>query len=97
MKENNGASMFGVALVAGITGAGLALLFAPESGRETRKRLGKRVHDVKDQAQDSVQHARDSAEQGVERIREAGEELRQQGTKRGRSRSPLRIPSKEEV
>ena len=33
----------GVALTAGIVGAAVALLIAPASGRETRRRLGRRL------------------------------------------------------
>jgi gas vesicle protein len=33
----------GIALTAGIVGAAVALLIAPSSGRETRRRLGRRL------------------------------------------------------
>ena len=35
----------GVALTAGIVGAAVALLIAPSSGRETRRRLGRRLEE----------------------------------------------------
>ena len=38
---------FGVALTAGLVGAGVALLLAPASGEETRRRLGRSIDDEK--------------------------------------------------
>jgi len=35
----------GVALTAGIVGAAIALLLAPQSGRETRRKLGRRFEE----------------------------------------------------
>ena len=35
----------GIALTAGIVGAAVALLIAPSSGRETRRRLGRRLEE----------------------------------------------------
>jgi gas vesicle protein len=35
----------GVALTAGIVGAAVALLLAPQSGRETRRQLGRRLEE----------------------------------------------------
>jgi len=35
----------GIALTAGIVGAAIALLIAPQSGRETRRRLGRRFEE----------------------------------------------------
>lgn len=39
-------------LVGGVLGAGLALLFAPRSGRETRQRIREIAEDVKEKAED---------------------------------------------
>ena len=41
----NGLKYVGVALTAGIIGATVALLLAPSSGRETRRRLGRRFEE----------------------------------------------------
>ena len=38
---------FGVALTAGLVGAGVALLLAPASGEETRRRLARSLDDEK--------------------------------------------------
>jgi gas vesicle protein len=39
-------------LIGGIIGAGLALLFAPQSGRKTRKQIAEMADEVKDYATD---------------------------------------------
>jgi gas vesicle protein len=41
----NGLKYIGVALTAGIVGATVALLLAPQSGSETRRRLGRRLEE----------------------------------------------------
>jgi gas vesicle protein len=39
----HGLKYVGIALTAGIVGAAVALLIAPQSGRETRRRLGRKL------------------------------------------------------
>jgi gas vesicle protein len=41
----NSLKYVGVALTAGIVGAAVALLLAPQSGRETRRKLGRRFEE----------------------------------------------------
>jgi gas vesicle protein len=41
----NGLKYIGVALTAGIVGAAVALLLAPQSGSETRRRLSRRLEE----------------------------------------------------
>jgi gas vesicle protein len=70
-------------------GAGLALLFAPRSGAETRRDLQRRAREVGDQAQDFVseltdtvgntfQQARDKVESKIDAARDAVELKRRQ-------------------
>ena len=70
-------------------GAGLALLFAPRTGAETRRDLQRRAREVGDQAQDlvsgltesvgsTIQHAKDSVESRVDATRDAIELKRRQ-------------------
>ena len=70
-------------------GAGLALLFAPRSGAETRRDLQRRAREVGDQAQDlvseltesvgsTIQHAKDSVENRIDATRDAIELKRRQ-------------------
>ncbi len=46
-------------LLGGIVGAGLALLLAPQSGAETRKKIRDFADDVKDKTTDYVEKTRD--------------------------------------
>ena len=52
-------------------GAGLALLFAPKTGEETRRELQKRVRKVGDQAQDFVAEVTDSVSTRISAVRAA--------------------------
>lgn len=55
MSENTGSKMFFSFLTGAVVGAGLALLFAPQSGKETRKQIKdfseKLGNDVRDEAE----------------------------------------------
>jgi len=51
-------------------GAGIALLFAPRSGEETRRDLQKRAKRVGDQAQDFVSEMTDSVSQTISSAKE---------------------------
>ncbi len=51
-EEGNGATVFISFLVGGIVGAGLALLFAPYSGKKMRGKIVDMADDVKDYATD---------------------------------------------
>ena len=62
-----------VPVLAGLAGAGLALLFAPRSGKETRAKLQETATDMKRQAEDGVYAARDRVESGVNRARDMKE------------------------
>ena len=61
MSENTCSNVGGIvaAFAAGaLIGAGVALLMAPRSGKETRELLSQRTRDLKDKAKDAVDHAR---------------------------------------
>ncbi|MDB5164174.1 MAG: YtxH-like protein [Candidatus Saccharibacteria bacterium] len=62
MKEKQGANMVAVTLMAAAAGAGVALLTAPRSGRETRARLKSQAAQAKLKAKqraDSLKHVMD--------------------------------------
>jgi gas vesicle protein len=62
MSEENGCRMGGylaAAVMGAAVGAGLALLFAPRSGKETRDLLTKKACDLKDKANDAVSDVRE--------------------------------------
>ena len=49
-NDNQGATVLISFLIGGIVGAGLALLFAPQTGRKTRRQIADLAEDVADSA-----------------------------------------------
>lgn len=80
MREDNGCStgsVFLSFLLGGIVGAGLAMLLAPQSGRETRQKMREFAEDVKDRVASTVEKGKDLFEQKKSAITtavEAGKE-----------------------
>ncbi len=76
-----------VAFVFGaLTGAAVALLFAPASGEETREYLGQKAREGKAKARDAMdqgreyyRNQRDNLVTAVERGREAFQQVRERG------------------
>jgi gas vesicle protein len=61
-------------VLGGLAGAGLALLFAPLSGRETREKISDFAEDVKDRAECYVDEAKYKVRSTVQRGKEFAEE-----------------------
>jgi gas vesicle protein len=63
MSENNESSRVGGYLAAfaigAVAGAGIALLYAPRSGKETRKLIADKGRELKGKATDAIEDARD--------------------------------------
>jgi gas vesicle protein len=63
MSNNHESSCVGGYLAAfaigALIGTGVALLYAPRSGKETRELLAKKGRDLKDQASDALDNAKD--------------------------------------
>jgi gas vesicle protein len=77
MREGCGYSGLGFAvgfILGGALGASLALLFAPEPGRQTRERLRDLAAGVRDKTIAVSDELRDKAEEVLERGREVFEE-----------------------
>ena len=77
MREERGDSglRFAVGFIlGGALGAGLALLFAPEPGRQTRERLRDVAADVRDKTMAVSDELRDKAEAVLARSREVFDE-----------------------
>ncbi len=72
MSENNGNTlgMMFAFLVGGLIGAGLALLYAPASGEETRRRLREQAAQKGDEFKQRYETAVDTVEEGVGKIKE---------------------------
>ena len=76
MNENSSTSSVVLALVSGaVLGAGLALLYAPQSGRKTRRAL----QDLGEEAGDYAKDVFGKAERGVKDAVKKGESWAQKG------------------
>ena len=75
MSENNNtlSTMFAF-ILGGLIGAGLALLYAPASGEETRKRLREQAGQKGDELKQRYETAVDTVEEGVGKVKEIIEE-----------------------
>lgn len=59
--NNNGSAILGIAAaftVGAMVGAGLALLYAPQSGKETRDMVSRKTHDLKDAAGNVIEQGK---------------------------------------
>lgn len=72
MSENGDAKGFAVGLVLGaLIGAGMALLFAPQSGEDTRRLLRRRAKRLARDAREGYDDLKDKARELRERARDA--------------------------
>lgn len=73
MSENNGSGMNTVLgfMLGGAIGAGLALLYAPSSGDETRKRIREGVDRAKLRTKEGYDAALDEMEERIEAMKAA--------------------------
>ncbi len=85
-KDTSGGSVVIAFVVGALTGAAVALLFAPASGEETREYLGKKARESKDKARDAMDQGREYYERqrenlatAVDRGREAFQQARERG------------------
>lgn len=69
MTQRNSSNMILLPLVAGMAGAFTALLLAPRSGRETRRQLQLAAGDLKQEAEDTLDHAQSNAHEALERAK----------------------------
>ena len=81
MEESDGKVLTGALLVVtgAILGAGVALLFAPQSGRETRKDIARYAKKARKKAGGAVGEFADSVSGMVDSIEEKAERLLDQG------------------
>ncbi len=73
-------------MVGAITGAAVALLFAPASGDETREYLGQKAREGRDRAREAAEQSREFYERNrasvataIDRGREAFQQARERG------------------
>lgn len=86
MSKDNSGSLMVAFVIGALTGAAVALLFAPASGEETREFIGQKAREGKarareamDQGRDYYQRQRDTLVSAVERGREAFQQARERG------------------
>jgi gas vesicle protein len=85
--NNSGAGSVMLAFVVGaLTGAAVALLFAPATGEETRDYLGQKAREGRDKARDAVDHGREFYQRhretvatAIDRGRDAFTQARERG------------------
>ena len=74
MSERGGGSGFGAFLLGIAVGAVVGFLFAPETGDDTRRKLGKRLRNLRDAAGEKMHDVRGLLEAEAESADEAREE-----------------------
>lgn len=57
--------------VGALVGAGIALLYAPDRGRNTRRRLGRRIQRLRDRSGQSVQDLKAALRKEMRRVKHA--------------------------
>ena len=77
MSDCKGGHYLGFLLVGMGVGAGLALLFAPQSGKDTRKYLARRAEEGSDYVTSVGKGLRDKAEEAVGRGKDWASKLAQ--------------------
>ena len=84
-NDNSGSVLIGF-IVGAMTGAAVALLFAPASGEETREYLGERAREGREKARDAMEQSKEYYQRQRENVTSAvdrGKEAFQQARDRG--------------
>ena len=77
-EKSNGAGLTLLTFILGAaSGAAVALLYAPQSGKDTREYLAERARQGRDQAANAANKAKDYVEQGRQTVNNAVEQGRQ--------------------
>jgi gas vesicle protein len=80
MSNNTGSGSVLVAFVLGaMAGAAVALLYAPATGEETRRKLAEKAREGRDKAVVFARRGREAAEDLARRGREAADDLARRG------------------
>lgn len=81
MAENNGRATVGALMLVagGIIGAGLAILYAPQSGQKTRRQLNRYARRVRSDAEALIREAAETVNEAVEDLGEKTSDLVERG------------------
>ena len=81
MGANNQSSVAGVLLLVagGIIGAGLALLYAPQSGSKTRKQISRYAGRVRNEAEENLRDTADAVTEMIDSLSEKTTEIVERG------------------
>ncbi|HMK60054.1 MAG TPA: YtxH domain-containing protein [Dissulfurispiraceae bacterium] len=79
MRDDDLAKVGAAFLIGGAIGAAIALLYAPQSGRETRKDIRRTARKVKNEAVDLVEDTIDRVDDFVDETKERVSELIERG------------------
>ena len=86
MAQDNSSTVMVAFVLGALTGAAVALLFAPATGEDTREYIGQKARDGKakardamDQGRDYYNSQRDNLATAVERGRDAFQQARERG------------------
>lgn len=72
-ENNNGSAIPGICAafaVGALVGVGLALLYAPRSGKETREMMGRKARDLKDAAGEVIEKGKHVVDDVKQKARE---------------------------
>jgi gas vesicle protein len=85
-RDSGGGAVFAAFIMGALTGAAVALLFAPATGEDTREYIGQKAREGRDRAKDALEQGKDYYERqrqslagAVERGREAFQQARERG------------------
>jgi len=74
-NDNNTGKMLGALLLGAAIGGALGILFAPDKGSETRRKISAKGEDLTDSMKNSFQALLHEAKEEVELIKNKGKEL----------------------
>ena len=68
--ERDSGGSFGSFFLGALVGAGLALLFAPQSGEETQEEIRERAHKLRIAAEERIREAQNTLEERLDTVRD---------------------------
>ena len=74
LRPDNGKGVLVAAIAGAVVGAGVALLLAPKSGRETREWLSRQPRELKDRTASALVHGKEAARRAMGKIGKDAEE-----------------------